>query len=76
MGTFIDVDITQALDESIIRLCPVEIFRLHQGVVTVNEANEDECTLCELCLHAAPPDAIRIHKKYKDETLVSDGRAR
>ncbi|MFP4323541.1 MAG: hypothetical protein ACLFTK_13900 [Anaerolineales bacterium] len=75
MGTFIDVEIRQPLSENLIRLCPVEIFTLEDGAVVVNPANEDECTLCELCLHAAPSGAIHIHKKYKDETLVSDGSA-
>jgi len=28
------------------------------------EANEDECTLCDLCLQGCEVDAIAIHKLY------------
>lgn len=49
-----------------ITVCPVRIFK--QGddktEVVVNEANEDECTLCELCLQECPVQAITLQKLY------------
>lgn len=77
MGVFINVEV-KPIDmdaEAIARLCPVDIFEVVEGQLTVKPENEDECTLCELCLKAAPPDAIRIHKTYKDEILISTGEA-
>ena len=31
------------------------------------EENLDECTLCDLCIQAAPPGAVRIVKLYEQE---------
>lgn len=79
MGTFIrvkikkDIPATQA--EDIVRLCPVDIFMLGANGLSVIADNEDECTLCELCLKAAPPNAIHIEKNYKDDVLISTGEA-
>jgi len=30
------------------------------------DANEDECTLCGLCLEACRPKAIKVRKLYED----------
>ena len=74
MSVFIEVQIdSDHVPCEIEQLCPVNIFSVQDGHVTVIRDNEDECTLCELCLDAAPPNAIRIRKLYKDETLVSRG---
>jgi NAD-dependent dihydropyrimidine dehydrogenase PreA subunit len=79
MGTFIQVKIKEAIPiaqaEDIVRLCPVDIFMLSENGLSVIADNEDECTLCALCLKAAPPDAIHIKKSYKDEVLISTGEA-
>ena len=76
MGTFITVIVNQGvLDSQSARalpaLCPVDIFVPSGESVAVNPAEEDECTLCELCLDAAPPGAIVIHKLYSGARLVS-----
>ncbi|MBZ0293040.1 MAG: hypothetical protein K8L99_10800 [Anaerolineae bacterium] len=78
MGVFIEIEIDQSqmtleLGSLLERLCPVDIFELKQGELTIKLDNEDECTLCGLCLQAAPPAALRIHKTYNGETLVSTG---
>ena len=74
MGLFIKVELNPEKLESgheIVDLCPVDIFVMDGDRLIVIEENEDECTLCELCLKHAPAGAIAIHKLYKDETLVS-----
>jgi NAD-dependent dihydropyrimidine dehydrogenase PreA subunit len=56
-----------------IRVCPVDIFAapLAQSeaatqrlVARVVEENQDECTLCDLCLRECPTDAIELTKLY------------
>ncbi len=49
--------------------CPVNIFALEDGRVRVVPERQDECTLCEQCLDAAPAGAIRIHKLYSGACL-------
>ncbi|MCI0708772.1 MAG: hypothetical protein L0154_01285 [Chloroflexi bacterium] len=76
MGLFIRVEINQekiapGMGDELVNLCPVDIFALEGDQLTVVEDNEDECTLCELCLKCASAGAITIHKLYKNETLVS-----
>ncbi len=46
------------------RLCPVEAFRVEGGQVTLIYDNEDECTLCNLCVDQCPEDAIEVVKLY------------
>jgi len=78
VGVFIEVTVKQMpfeVGQELLQLCPVNIFQLEDGQLRVVPENEDECTLCELCLDTAPPDAIRIKKLYKDETLISKGKA-
>ena len=78
MGVFIRVAVDEsrvgpALAQTLVGLCPVDIFALAGERLTVRPDEEDECTLCELCLKAAPSGAIVIHKLYKDERLTSFG---
>ena len=78
MGVFINIALDDAklspeLARNLVPLCPVEIFALDGHRLIVRPDQEDECTLCELCLNAAPPGAITIAKSYKDEVLVSRG---
>ncbi len=49
-------------------VCPVSIFRGQGGLAAVAQENEDECTLCDLCLQRCPTDAIAIRTLYADET--------
>ena len=78
MGIFIQIAIAQenlspALSLQVAGVCPVDIFAVEDGRLVIKPDEEDECTLCELCLKAAPPEAIRIYKTYSGETLVSTG---
>lgn len=56
--------------KKLVEVCPVNIFALDDGRLTIVEQNEDECTLCELCLEAAPPGAVRVIKLYEDPPVA------
>jgi NAD-dependent dihydropyrimidine dehydrogenase PreA subunit len=71
-GMFIDVAVDArvaadpALAKALVEVCPVNIFRLAaDGTLEIVQANLDECTLCDLCLKAAPPGTVRIIKLYE-----------
>ena len=77
-GTFIDVTVDPAVaaDPEIARtlaeVCPVDIFVAPvggDGVLRIVTENLDECVLCELCINAAPPGTVTVHKLYSGETL-------
>lgn len=79
MGVFITIEVDQDQIEvetarQITALCPVDIFVVERGRLTIQPEQEDECTLCELCLDAAPAGALTINKRYKNETLISRGK--
>ena len=81
MGVFIQIsvqqdDLSPSLSQQIAGVCPVDIFAVEDDVLVVKPEEEDECTLCELCLKAAPAGAIRIYKTYSGETLISTGSHR
>jgi NAD-dependent dihydropyrimidine dehydrogenase PreA subunit len=69
---FIDVQVAPAaakdpvLAKKLAEVCPVNIFRAAAGGVEIVEANLDECVLCDLCVQAAPPGAVRIVKRYEE----------
>lgn len=72
MAMFIRVDVNDAvvaktpgLAAKLVEVCPVNIFAAGQAPETVSivEKNVDECTLCELCLKAAP-GAVSVVKLY------------
>jgi NAD-dependent dihydropyrimidine dehydrogenase PreA subunit len=71
-GLFIDVVVAPearrdpALARKLAEACPVDIFQATDAGVRIVEANLDECTLCDLCIQAAPPGAVRIVKLYED----------
>jgi NAD-dependent dihydropyrimidine dehydrogenase PreA subunit len=46
------------------RLCPVEAFRVEGAQVTLIYDNENECTLCNLCVDQCPGNAIEVVKLY------------
>ena len=69
-GLFIDVQVSaHAVDAALARkleeACPVDIFEATDSGVRIVEQNLDECTLCDLCIQAAPPGAIQIVKLYE-----------
>lgn len=72
MSLFIRVEVdpqiaAQAdLVKRLVEICPVDIFAVGQdGKLAIVEKNVDECTLCDLCIQACPPGAIRVVKLYE-----------
>jgi NAD-dependent dihydropyrimidine dehydrogenase PreA subunit len=78
MALFIEVEVDRSvatdaeLVKKLVEVCPVNIFeRAGDGALHIVEPHLDECTLCELCLNAAPPGTVRVKKLYGDnEALV------
>ena len=70
-GLFIDVQVSGAhaadlaLAKKLEEACPVDIFEATGTGVRIVEENLDECTLCDLCIQAAPPGAVRVIKLYE-----------
>ena len=71
-GMFIDVQVDAAVakDTALVKklaeVCPVNIFAANaDGSLAIVEANLDECTLCDLCINAAPPGSVKIVKLYE-----------
>ncbi len=48
-----------------LKVCPVSIFGEDGDYPQTIEANQDECTLCELCLEACGPRVITVRKLYE-----------
>ena len=71
-GLFIDVEVTgshakdAALAKKLEEACPVDIFEAADDGVRIVQENLDECTLCDLCIQAAPAGAVRVVKLYTD----------
>ena len=71
MALFIDIEIAQsvkddpALCEKLAEVCPVDIFDAKGGGLSLVDENLDECTLCDLCIEAAPKGTVRIVKLYE-----------
>lgn len=69
-GVFIAVEIDPehardgALAARLAEVCPVDIFAADPDGVRIVAENLDECVLCQLCLRAAPPGAVRVVKLY------------
>jgi NAD-dependent dihydropyrimidine dehydrogenase PreA subunit len=61
-----DPELARKLEEA----CPVDIFAAGDGGVEIVDANLDECVLCELCLDAAPPGAVRVVKRYDGDSAL------
>ena len=71
-GMFIDVQVAAAVakDAALVKklaeVCPVNIFAANaDGSLAIVEANLDECTLCDLCINAAPKSSVKIVKLYE-----------
>ena len=71
-GMFIDVTVDPAvardaaLAKKLVEVCPVNIFAQEKdGTLRIVEANLDECTLCDLCIQAAPPGRVEVVKLYE-----------
>ena len=61
-----DAELARKLEEA----CPVDIFAATDGRVEIVDENLDECVLCELCLDAAPPGAVRVVKRYDGDVAL------
>ena len=77
MALFIDVEVDPKVSndpeiaKKLVEVCPVNIFaQTSQGQLQIVEKNLDECTLCELCLTAAPPGTVRVKKLYGDQGVL------
>ena len=69
---FIDVKVDAAhardaaLAKKLTDVCPVNIFAQEKdGNLRIVGDNLDECTLCDLCVQAAPKGAVQIVKLYE-----------
>ena len=75
-GLFIDVEVDDSvrgdaeLAKKLEEVCPVDIFKATAGGVEIVEGQLDECVLCELCLEAAPPGAVKVMKLYDGTALT------
>ena len=71
MGEFIKVDLDLSKCGNMsdaakwVQVCPVNIFAVENDQPIVVEENEDECTLCMLCIEAFPNGTVKIHKLYE-----------
>jgi len=77
MALFIEVEVTAAaaadaeIVKKLVEVCPVNIFaHADSGALQIVEKNLDECTLCELCLNAAPPRTVRVKRLYGDKSVL------
>jgi NAD-dependent dihydropyrimidine dehydrogenase PreA subunit len=66
----VDVDPKVAADPAMAKklteVCPVNIFKQDAaGKLAIVEDNLDECTLCDLCVQAAPAGTVRVVKLYE-----------
>ena len=71
-GMFIDVKVDAAvahdaaLAKKLVEVCPVNIFAQEKdGTLRIVDDNLDECTLCDLCVQAAPAGKVQIVKLYE-----------
>ena len=71
-GMFIDVVVAPevakdaARAKKLVEVCPVNIFKqAGDGSLQIVDDNLDECTLCDLCVQAAPAGTITVKKLYE-----------
>jgi NAD-dependent dihydropyrimidine dehydrogenase PreA subunit len=75
MGIFIRVEIDPercAPDggKRLTEVCPVNVFSWQEDRLVTDPENEDECTLCGLCLRVYPEGAVRVQRLYRDEPFT------
>ena len=70
-GTFIDVKVAESIKgdaemaKKLEEVCPVSIFVAKPSGIEIDEDNLDECTLCDLCINAAPSGSVEVIKLYE-----------
>ena len=64
----VEVDDAAAADAAVAaklaETCPVDIYADAGGRVEIVAANLDECILCDMCVAAAPPGTVAVHRLY------------
>jgi len=70
---FVDVKVAPevaadaVLAKKLTEVCPVNIFKqAGNGTLQIVDENLDECTLCDLCVQAAPTGTVRVVKLYDE----------
>jgi NAD-dependent dihydropyrimidine dehydrogenase PreA subunit len=69
---FIGIEVTDAaagdpaLAAKLRETCPVDIYTDTNGRVELAQHNIDECILCDMCVTAAPPGAVTVHRLYSE----------
>jgi NAD-dependent dihydropyrimidine dehydrogenase PreA subunit len=75
-GLFIAIEVDPAvagdreLALKLEEVCPVDIYRAVERGVDVVPEHLDECVLCELCLVASPPGAVKVIKRYDGDAVL------
>ena len=71
MGMFIEVDVDQHKCEvslngcqECVRICPVDALQYQDGEIKTIPENEDECTLCYICIERCPARAVKVNELY------------
>jgi NAD-dependent dihydropyrimidine dehydrogenase PreA subunit len=75
----VEVDASVAGDHELAKklaeVCPVDIFAAGENGVEIVHENLDECVLCQLCLNASPPGAVRVIKLYDGGAVLGAAAA-
>jgi NAD-dependent dihydropyrimidine dehydrogenase PreA subunit len=71
MGLFIKLEVDESRctpdrGAKLVELCPVQVFAWVDGRIAIDAENEDECTLCGLCLAVYPEGAVNVRRLYRD----------
>jgi NAD-dependent dihydropyrimidine dehydrogenase PreA subunit len=70
MGIFIEVRVDREACrvaegcQQCVKVCPVSAFEVRDGQVRLIYDNEDECTLCSLCVDQCPAHAVSVVRRY------------
>lgn len=71
MGLFIRVEVDESRcmpdrGARLAGLCPVNVFSWVEERLVIDPENEDECTLCGLCLAVYPEGAVNVRRLYRE----------
>ena len=71
MGIFIRIEVDKGKCKTsssgcqeCIKVCPVDVFQLKDNEITTVPDNEDECTLCDICVERCPTKALKVTRLY------------